>query len=552
MKTITLIPGSAEWLQSRSASKAPAMMGCDPKTSRSELLRMMATGIGKEFTDWQQKNLLDKGHVSEAGARDIAEDILCDGLSPICCATDDDYLTAGPDGATFAGNIGFEAKAWNEKTAAFVRDGVVPDYHAWQLDQQILVCGFEYVLFMVTDGTREKCVSMEYRSTNERALALLAAWKQFDIDLAAYQHVESEPAAVAAPINELPALMVEITGSVTASNLVQWKKIVAERIAGINTDLQTDTDFANADAMVKFLDDGEKRIDLVKSQAQANAADIDRVFRALDEIKASMRAKRLELDKLVKARKEHIRGEIAREGLAKLNDHVDALNKRLGRKLIKQTGDYAGAAGDFVGAMKGKRTVSSLRDACDSELARAKIAASEQADRIQINLNAYADIAADHEFLFRDLDALVLKDADGFSAIVQQRISAHREQEAQRLEAERAKIRAQEEARAAAKVKAEQEAEAKRITDAAFDEIEAAERQRKATEPATQPAAPPTAAAIGGYTGAPAVVSAHTGVTVSDRLLDLLDDLARRMTESELSDLCIHAAHILSERKAAA
>lgn len=48
------------------------------------------------------------------------------------------------------------------------------------------------------------------------------------------------------------------------------------------------------------------------------------------------------------------------------------------------------------------------------------------------------------------------------------------------------------------------------------------------------------------------VAAAHTGITGSARLLDRLDDLARQMTEQELSELCIHAAHIIENRRAAA
>lgn len=49
-----------------------------------------------------------------------------------------------------------------------------------------------------------------------------------------------------------------------------------------------------------------------------------------------------------------------------------------------------------------------------------------------------------------------------------------------------------------------------------------------------------------------AAAPTHSGMTGSARPLDRLDDLARQMTEQELSDLCIHAAHILENRKAAA
>jgi predicted phage-related endonuclease len=46
---------------------------------------------------------------------------------------------------------------------------------------------------------------------------------------------------------------------------------------------------------------GEKRLALVKSQALAQTASIDELFRTIDALKEEMRSKRLTLDKLVKA-----------------------------------------------------------------------------------------------------------------------------------------------------------------------------------------------------------------------------------------------------------
>ena len=68
------------------------------------------------------------------------------------------------------------------------------------------------------------------------------------------------------------------------------------------------------------------------------------------------------------------------------------------------------------------------------------------------------------------------------------------------------------------------------------------------TEPAAVPAPSPSNARLDETVRA----AAHTGITGSARLLDRLDDLARQMTERELSDLVIHAAHILESRKVAA
>ena len=92
MKIHNLIQGSPEWnalrAQHNTASEASAMMGASKKTTRSELLRLKATGSEKEFSEWVQKNLLDKGHEIEAKALPIAEDIIGGELFPVTGTAD--------------------------------------------------------------------------------------------------------------------------------------------------------------------------------------------------------------------------------------------------------------------------------------------------------------------------------------------------------------------------------------------------------------------------------------------------------------------------------
>lgn len=488
MIELNLLQGTADWHAARAkcfnASEAPAMMGVSPYKTRTALLAEKATGIVPEV-DAATQARFNMGHEVEAKARPLIEQIIGEELFPVVATDDSGKYLASSDGATMLINIGMEHKAWNESLAAEVVAGNVPDSHRWQLDQQFLVFGFEKIIFVVSNGTPEKLVHCWYYPQPERIAALLAGWKQFAADLAAYVPAEVIPAAVAAPINDMPALSIEITGNVVASNLVQWKGIVTERIAAINTNLQSDQDFADADKMVKFLDDGEKRIDVVKAQAQSQAVSIDEVFRALDEIKATMRTKRLELDKLVKARKENIRVEIQQGGQKAYAEHCAALNARLKGQYLP--GNIIAA---FADVMKGKKTVSSLRGAVNDELARVKIESNALADKIDANLKTYGELAAGHEFLFRDLFQIVTQPAESFSAVVSQRISAHVEAKRKEEEATRARIQAEEEAKAAAKLKAEQdrianEAAAKARADAKAEADRIAAEQKAITGQAT-------------------------------------------------------------------
>jgi len=483
MKPINLVPGSPEWIKSRSASKAPAVMGASKYQSRSDLLKVMATGITKDV-DAATQARFDAGHASEAAAREIAEDIVCDGLSPVCGESDDGYLTASFDGLTFDGRIGYEHKLWNESLATAVSTNDLPEEYKWQMDQHILVGGLEYVLFMVSDGTREKCVSMEYRSTSERAAALIAAWRMFDADLAAYQHTEAAPEVVAAPQMALPALSIQVSGSISLiDNLEIFGAKLGAFIAGLPENPATDQEFADADAAVKTLKTAEEALDAAESSALAQTASIDQMRRTVGLYRDQARTARLMLDKLVKARKESIRVEIVLEASTKLAEHIADLNKRIGKPYMPA------AHGDFSGAIKGMKKVLTLRDACDAELARCKIEANVIADKISINLASLRELAADHAFLFADTQALVTGKAnDDLVLLIKSRISDHKATEAKKLEAIKESARIEAEKNAEAKIKAEQES----LAAEALASVKAASPMLQAIiEPAPQQTAQP-------------------------------------------------------------
>lgn len=441
MKIHNVAQGSPEWHALRAnyhtASEAPAMMGASKQLKRTELLHAKKTGLDRDISWWVQKYLFDKGHEAEASARPILEARLDEDLFPIV-GTEGELL-ASLDGCTMLGEILFEHKMWNEQLAADVRAGVLDAHYYWQLEQQLLVSGAEKVIFVCSDGTEENFVSMEYFPVRGRAAKLVAGWKQFEADLAAYEPGEAAPEAVGKTPDALPALRIEVTGMVTASNLEQFKAHSLAVFAAINTDLQTDQHFADAEKTVKWCSEVEDRLAAAKQHALSQTESIDALFRAIDEISSEARAKRLELDKLVKARKVAIREDIVMTAAKSLQVHIDQINSSLGGKARMPK-----IVADFAGAIKGKKTIASLRDAADSELARAKIEASQTGDRMRTNLNSFAELAADYVFLFNDLQQLVLKENEDLVPLIKMRISEHQRAEEIRLEAQREQIRQQE------------------------------------------------------------------------------------------------------------
>ena len=451
MKILNLVQGSPEWLAARAqhntASEAPMMMDASPYTSRAELLRRKATGDELEVSG-QLQAVFDRGHAAEAAARPIAEDIIGDELYPVTGLCEDTGLLASFDGLTMDESICWECKLWNEDKAGEVRGGSVPAGDFWQVAQQLLVSGAERCLYMVTDGTPEKSVHCWVDRSDlvaaSRFEVLLDHWAQFDADLAAYvpQEVVVEPIGRAP--DALPALRVEVTGMVTASNLDAFKEHALAVFAGINRELKTDDDFANADKTVKWCGEVEKKLEGAKEQALAQTSDIDALFRTIDAVKEEARSVRLELDKLVKARKQSLRAEIINGGNEALMACVVELS----------AGFPAGVSmpaipADFPGVIKGKRSFASIRDAVDTELARAKIEAGHISARIHANLAAFEEFREGYGSLFRDLPALVLKEPGDFVAQVKLRIADYQAEQDRRLAAEAAEAKAKAEREAA-------------------------------------------------------------------------------------------------------
>lgn len=446
MKIHNVAQGSAEWLalraEYRTASEAPAMMGASKYQSRTDLLMAKKTGITPDVTPSQQF-IFDKGHATEALARPLAEALIGEELYPIV-ATDGNLL-ASMDGATMLGETLFEHKLWNESVVAQVKAGDLAPHYYWQLEQQLLVSGAERVIFVCSDGTPENFVHMEYRPVAGRATQLVEGWKQFEADLANFEMADAPSIVVGKAPDELPALRIELTGMVTASNLKVFEDSALAVIDSVKTTLSTDQDFADAKKAVKWCGDVEEAVAAAKKQALSQTQSIDELFSSLDRISAHARETRLKVDKLVKAQELLVKTNIKQKAELALADHIAAINKTLGKVTLPHV------VSDFAGAMKNKRTIASLQDAVDTELARAKIDASQAADGIRLNLTSLAELAVDHAFMFSDVQQLVTKANDDLVTLIKFRISEH--QKAEQAKADAKRIAEEQEAQRLAAIK---------------------------------------------------------------------------------------------------
>lgn len=447
MKTLNLVQGSPEWIAHRfnhfNASELAAAMGISKKLKRNELLHMKATGDEREYSRYVREVILASGHRAEAHARAQTEDDLGEDLFPIIGVSDEDpRLSVSFDGITASEHLGFECKVWNEELVAQVRAGELreedfPD-HIYQMEQALLISTkTQEIIFTVCREDGSEKVSMRYRSLPERRAKIIPTWNQFEEDLRAYVPPPPKAEVVAAAVETLPAIVYTIDRGTMAltSNLPAFQDAVTALVERTKLPLTTDQDFADRKALCKYLRDTEANLKLKADEVIGQIADVATFSRALKDMAETVRVAALTSEKLVEAEEKRRKQEIQQAGERALALHVEQLNARFSGRVRMPT-----VTSDFAGAIKGKRTLDSIQNAVDTELAKRKIEANEIADRISANLRALDAHAADHPFLFNDLQSIVGRDTDAFEALVKLRVYEHRQREEARLKAEQERI----------------------------------------------------------------------------------------------------------------
>lgn len=464
-ETLQLQQGTAEWHAHRArhfnASDAAAMMGMSPYKTRAALLREKATGIIPEV-DAATQARFDRGHRIEALARPFAEALIGEELFPVVLSAEVEGLplSASLDGLTMTEDCAWECKSMNAELAESMDNGIIPISYWPQMEQGLLLSGAERCVFMASDGTEEGTLYAWYESKPDLRQQIIAGWKQFAADLAAYRpedDVIPSPTPVAASHETLPAVTIQAFGAIDIrDNLAAFGDALSTYLDRMPRKPATDEDFATLEDAVKRLKAAEDALDAAENGALAQASSIDDMRRQVERWRSLARDNRLVFEKLVKSEKENRKAALVGAARDDLQQHLIKLNQAVGNHMPTIVGDWAGV-------IKGLKTLASIKDKLDGELARAKIEANQIAQTIAINRDALMDGAQDWNFLFPDFRQCCTKAPDDFANLLMHRINEHKQREAAKLEAERERIRQEE----AAKLAQEQRGKTPEATHAA-------------------------------------------------------------------------------------
>lgn len=473
--------GSKEWHEHRAAhwnaSDAPAVMGCSKYLSRDALLRQYATGICKEFSDWVQENIIDRGHRFEALARPLAEKIIGEDLSPVIGVLDHESgkYSASFDGITFAGDINWEHKSLNDAIRECDSAEELPLMYRAQMEQQLLVSGADKTLFMATtwnddDTQAEEPIWFWYKPDLKLRKQLIAAWKQFMDDVKNWEHTPEPQVVKGEPVALLPMPNVQAVGQLTASNLADITPKFDSFLDNVNTELTTDLHFAQAQKDAKALREMGKKLGALQDGIVNQMTDIAEATETLKTYQKRMNAVALTLEKAVKTEKDNIKAAAIMNAKNAYIDYMQSFNADLHGHALPVN------VPDFAGRVKGVRTVKSMHERINDTLAEGKAEAKVVFDDYVNKLGYILPAIKEKAHLF-DVQALLSRDME----YIELHIAAEIRKDDERL---------------AAAVKKKQEAEeAKKAEEQAAREAREAEAAKKAAEAAEQAQQPKEQAA---------------------------------------------------------
>lgn len=463
MQIHTLVQGSPEWHAHRAqhfnASDAPAMMGVSPYKSRTQLLDEMVTGVAPEVDAYTQR-LFDEGHRFEALARPLAEQIIGEALYPVTGSVG--KYSASFDGLTMAEEINWEHKKLNADLRAVMVEGCtgadLPMLYQVQMEQQSMISGADKTLFMASEWDAAGNLIEERHCWYTPNMALrqdiINGWAQLEKDRETHVPKVIAEKPKAEVVIELPALFVHAVGEITQSNMKEFGEALAARLEEVRAiELVTDQDFANAKGAAKMFRDQIIKLKATKEAMLSQTVTIGEASRMIDAWSEDLRVTALQLEKDVEREDLAKKRAMVTAGDYAFMEHMKALETEV--KPIRLVVNEP----NFAEAIKGKRNYASMQDAVDTLLSQAKASADQVALDVRNKLAWCKTNAEGYGFLFADLQQIIFKPADDFQLLITSRIDQHKKAEEEKLEAERERIRKEEEAKAAAKVVAEQAAQ---------------------------------------------------------------------------------------------
>jgi len=215
-------------------------------------------------------------------------------------------------------------------------------------------------------------------------------------------------------------LVIKLTGEIQSSNFDEWKTDLIAQIQSTRTELTTDDEFAAAVEHVKQFRKAEKALKAAKQSALEQAADIQALFAAIDEVAAEARAARLTLERQIKTRKQELKE-------AAITAGTDAINA----VLSAQDADFQLIdSHEFLdvqllkAAVKGRGSLKTMEKAIAKVTDGITEAIEQRATEVSANATLLDGIKNEHITMFQDRAALLSMSTETLKSTISERLAA--------------------------------------------------------------------------------------------------------------------------------
>jgi hypothetical protein len=211
-------------------------------------------------------------------------------------------------------------------------------------------------------------------------------------------------------------LVLRISGEVEQSNLQEFETQALAVIENINTNLETDEDFAEAEVNIKGCQLMENRIATARSSALANTAAIAELIKTTERLEAKFRETRLKLKNLVVHEKDRRKGEVMNAARKRLTDRLESSPVKHGF-VIDNTA--------ITNAAKNRRSLKALEESVN-EVIDAEIARLSALENLFVcNIGKIEEFEADWPGLFPDKKNIALSAIETVDAMLLARVADH-------------------------------------------------------------------------------------------------------------------------------
>lgn len=180
-------------------------------------------------------------------------------------------------------------------------------------------------------------------------------------------------------------LVVSVSGTITKSNFNDFKAMAEKRIKALNFEPSTDEEFGQAEADVKGLAKFEKDLGTAEQDVLKQMDEVYQLVSGIGELKKLSAESRLRLKKQIDSQKKVVRAQIKRTALSTIPVAHPQAEARI------------------EAAMKGKRTLDSLRAAAEIEAQ----AITAEIERVRLIVDDYR---TGHEDILHDEHKLLVMD----------------------------------------------------------------------------------------------------------------------------------------------